>query len=120
MKHGVMKGLLEALRANHQWHIDNDDHDGYPGSDLEKMNLAAIARVEAILLEKLQPDADDWIVWGGGECPLEDGVSHQVRYRDGVVSPISTQATWLRWWHWPFRKISKDIVAYRIVEGDAA
>lgn len=39
--------LLEALRANHQWHIDHDEDDGYPGSDLEATNLGAIAAAEA-------------------------------------------------------------------------
>lgn len=39
--------VMEALRVNHQWHIDFDDFDGYPGSDLEAMNLAAIAAAEA-------------------------------------------------------------------------
>lgn len=39
--------LLEALRTNHQWHIDHDDYDGYPGSELEATNLAAIAAAEA-------------------------------------------------------------------------
>lgn len=53
----VTKDLLEALRANHEWHIDHDDHDGYPGSDLEATNIAAIARAEAALAEP-QPDAD--------------------------------------------------------------
>lgn len=53
----VNQRLLEALRTNHQWHIDNDDYDGYPGSDLEVMNLAAIARAEAALTTT-QPDAE--------------------------------------------------------------
>lgn len=36
--------LLEALLANHQWHLGHDDHDGYPGSELEAQNIAAIAK----------------------------------------------------------------------------
>ena len=63
---------------------------------------------EGALAER-QPDADGWIVWGGGECPLKDGVSYQLRYRDGAVSPVDMWVTW-----------RKDIVAYRIVEGDSA
>jgi hypothetical protein len=63
---------------------------------------------EGALAER-QPDADGWIVWSGGECPLKDGVSYQLRYRDGAVSPVDMWVTW-----------RKDIVAYRIVEGDSA
>ncbi len=46
--------LLEALRANHQWHIDHDEDDGYPGSDLEATNLGAIAAAEAKQVEPVR------------------------------------------------------------------
>ena len=45
---------LEALRANHQWHIDHDEDDGYPGSDLEATNLGAIAAAEAKQVEPVR------------------------------------------------------------------
>jgi hypothetical protein len=34
--------LLEAVQANHKWHQDYDDVDGYPGSELETINLRAM------------------------------------------------------------------------------
>ena len=40
--------LLNALRANHQWHQDNDDYGGYSESTLEEMNVAAIKDLEAM------------------------------------------------------------------------
>ena len=46
--------LLEALRANHQWHVDHDEDDGYPGSDLEATNLGAIAAAEAKQVEPVR------------------------------------------------------------------
>lgn len=34
--------LLEVVHANHTWHMANDDHGGYPGSELHDANLKAI------------------------------------------------------------------------------
>ncbi len=34
---------------------------------------------------KPQPDADGWIAWNGGECPVPDGVRFQIRMRDGAI-----------------------------------
>jgi DNA-binding PadR family transcriptional regulator len=31
---------------------------------------------------------EDWIGWNGGECPLDDGVMHQVKLRTGEISKI--------------------------------
>lgn len=39
--------LVEAVEANHKWHQDYDDYGGYPGSELEAQNLAAIALAKA-------------------------------------------------------------------------
>lgn len=35
--------LRTALEENHKWHYDHDDHDGYPDSDMESRNCAALA-----------------------------------------------------------------------------
>ncbi|CCV12971.1 hypothetical protein [Mesorhizobium sp. STM 4661] len=35
--------LVEVIRENHQWHLDYDDVEGYPGSDLHTRNLEALA-----------------------------------------------------------------------------
>jgi hypothetical protein len=39
----------EALQANHQWHKDYDDHDGYEDSELYEHNLAAFSCIDATL-----------------------------------------------------------------------
>ena len=43
--------LLAALKANHQWHLDYDDHGGYCESELCEQNLAAIAKATAAVAE---------------------------------------------------------------------
>jgi hypothetical protein len=45
---------LGVVKANHQWHLDNDDYDGYPESELCEKNLKAIAALSAASIP--QPD----------------------------------------------------------------
>lgn len=45
----AVKIALEALKENHQFHIDYDDYDGYPESHLWGMNTSAIRLLELIL-----------------------------------------------------------------------
>jgi hypothetical protein len=59
-----------------------------------------------------QPDADGWITWGGGECPLEDGAPHQVRFMEGSVSPVERSPFD---WDWSHTGYDSDIVAYRVI-----
>lgn len=44
---------IAALKAHDQHHIDYDDHDGYPGSELQAQHLAAVAALESLLPLKL-------------------------------------------------------------------
>lgn len=39
-----MQELVDAVKENHQWHIDYDDYGGYPGSYLEDINLKVLAQ----------------------------------------------------------------------------
>ena len=42
--------LLEALRANHQWHIDHDEDDGYPDiaqAEIDAKRYRALRRGQA-------------------------------------------------------------------------
>lgn len=67
-------------------------------------------------------DADGWIEWAGGECPVPDGTLIDVRYRDGedvcevpanemAKSPRdASEAFWLH------DGLNVDIVAYRVVD----
>ena len=65
----------------------------------------------------MKPDADGWIAWNGGECPLDDGVPNRVKFRNGDVSPVDFNAPS---WDWKHDAGDFDIVAYCVVEGEAA
>lgn len=38
--------LLQALKANHQWHLDHDEFSGYGESEIFAINTMAIAKAE--------------------------------------------------------------------------
>lgn len=63
------------------------------------------------------PDADGWIEWSGGECPVGIFTFVQVRFRNGGEG-VGPAGHWVdrwsdRWSHYgPLR--SEDIVAYRV------
>ena len=83
-----------------------------------------ISKAEAAMAEP-QPDADGWIKWEGGECPVPDGVLVDVEYRDGIrkfslpanelVGGKDRDASICFWYD---EGVPNDIIAYRIVEGD--
>ena len=54
----------------------------------------------------------EWIEWAGGECPIADGVRHQVLFRDGDVSQICNEGAS---WSWLHDAEDCDIVAYRVL-----
>lgn len=73
-----------------------------------------------------EPDADGWIAWGGGECPVVAMTSIDVRYRDGKEArnipaqmhhciPNTRNAT--DWSRDGFNEDS-DIVAYRLAQDE--
>jgi hypothetical protein len=67
---------------------------------------------------KPSPDADGWIEWRGGECPVPSGVRIEIRLRNGVTGVISDPRR-LRWaYHLTSVGLDNDIIAYRIVEGE--
>lgn len=58
-------------------------------------------------------DADGWIEWKGGDCPIPDGTKHIVKFRCGEVSSIddTTES-----WGWGAGNGSHNIIAYKIVK----
>ncbi len=57
-------------------------------------------------------DADGWVEWHGGECPVPGLTDVEVRYRSGIHSYIAAdEQDWVHDPSWP----SVDIIAYRIV-----
>lgn len=58
-----------------------------------------------------EPDADGWIPWSGGECPVDGNVKVDVKFRNGTCE--LRQYPDFRWGHSAFLP-ETDIVAYRI------
>lgn len=64
--------------------------------------------------EPTEPDADGWIEWAGGECPIPVGTLVDAQYANGGLEKCF--AGELRW-DWQFDgKGGGDIVRYRVVE----
>lgn len=56
---------------------------------------------------------DDWIEWGGGECPVERGVLVEVKYRNEKNYHIKgVNRAWE--WSWEHHGTEGDIIAYRL------
>ena len=71
---------------------------------------SAIAKAEAELTEP-QADADRWIHWYGGECPIQEEVHIEIKYRDGDTSCGKAGR-----WRWIHLGLDGDIIAYRIAK----
>lgn len=62
-------------------------------------------------------DADGWIEWHGGECPVRHGERFDRRHRSGDI--LARMKAWhgnMRPCVWEHRGNDRDIIAYRIVE----
>ena len=104
----ITKELLDALKAclkkGTRWH---------PADPVVLGAISAIAKAEAALAAP-QADADGWIPWSGGECPINNGVWFWLRFRNGrQFGPDNGAALW-RWDHNHLNE--GDIVAYRIAK----
>lgn len=63
----------------------------------------------------MTPDAEGWITWGGGVCPVAPETLVDVRFRDGYNSTAQAARTW----SWRQDGDGDDIIAYRIVKEQA-
>lgn len=106
----VTKDLLEALKAAQAYVCGPTAWTQEQEDTLVEAMSKAIARAEASLAEP-KPDADGWIRWDGFHFPIQDGVAHQVRFRDGEVSEVDYEASG---WPWMHDGDDSDIVAYRV------
>lgn len=62
---------------------------------------------------------EGWIEWGGGECPVEEGVLVDVKYRDGYDFPDALGVPALSGYgtgsaFWELDGYNNDIIAYRL------
>jgi hypothetical protein len=101
------------LRRVIQWCRPRLKHDPYRMS--LDIKLAAGPSValddEPQLIQSSQPDADGWIEWHGGECPVPSTVIIELRLRDRTVYSSNCPVSWC----WKHRDAACDIIAYRIV-----
>lgn len=61
-------------------------------------------------------DPDGWIPWGGGECPVDEGLEIEVKLRDHTK--MAGKARHFLWRHASGRPLYQrnDIIAYRVVQ----
>lgn len=106
----VTKDLLEALKGLLVRVADDEE---YGPDHAVTVARAAIARAEAALAEP-QPDADGWIPWAGGECPVDSKAWVEAKLRDGKAW-IDEEGQPGEEWLWDHDGGADDIIAYRIV-----
>lgn len=58
-----------------------------------------------------RPDAEGWIEWAGGQCPVDAGTLVDLKFKSGVASSRRPPAGNFRWEH---VNSGGDIVAYRV------
>ena len=98
--------LAEEVRAYVQAVPDHCDRITWRGS---YYNLPIPSKATAP-----QPDADGWIPWAGGECPVDSKDWVEAKLRDGKAW-ISEEGQPGEEWLWDHDGGADDIIAYRIV-----
>ena len=113
----ITKELLEALKG-YERIMSCFEMDGFE----TKAARAAIAKAEAALAEP-QADADGWIPWSGGECPITTGTVVDVKYRNGAIGAglpanihIVSSKDHAGPAYWRADGMQNDIIAYRIIK----
>ena len=110
MSADVTKKLLEALKGLLVRAADDEE---YGPNHAVTVARVAIARAEAALAEP-QPDADGWIPWAGGECPVLNMSRVDVVHRNGDIFSDGF-AGYAQAKTWTHDNHPRDIIAYRIV-----
>ena len=59
-----------------------------------------------------EPNADGWMPWSGGECPVDQGALASIQLRDGYRADIRTP----RSFRWDHDGSDGDIIAYKLAE----
>ena len=106
----LTKELLEALKG-YERIMSCFEMDGFE----TKAARAAIAKAEAALAEP-QDDADGWIPWSSGECPIPEGMAFDLRFRDGVTLLAASSISPAAEWGWNHERSWYGIIAYRITK----
>ena len=107
----VTKGLLEALKAAQAYVCGPTAWTQEQEDTLVEAMSKAIARAESALAEP-KPDADGWIPWVGGECPVNPNALVRVRFADFLEEGGCRACQYQ--WHRSNPHDPSDIVAYRV------
>lgn len=99
---GCCSGLFLSQLANH--FRECFEYYNYDKVTREQYEAALAAS------QKPAADADGWIEWHGGECPVDGGKWINIRHRDGCEKEVG-KAGLFRWDH---RQWVGDIIAYRL------
>lgn len=101
--------------------VSSDDDANFPfdGSNNESYTPSGTVWLNGIrdssdLIELVQ-DADGWIPYAGGGCPVGGDVTVEVRLRSGQEN-VAEDAEAADYWDWSVDDVGGDIVAYRVVE----
>ena len=101
----ITKELLDALKAclkkGTRWH---------PADPVVLGAISAIAKAEAALAAP-QADADGWIPWSGGECPVHGSAPVAIQTKNGGKHTGPAKI-----WEWRHLGHFADIAAYRIIK----
>ena len=108
----ITKELLEALKLSEEFLCGPTAWTQEQENNLVEKVSCAIAKAEAALAAP-QADADGWIPWSGGECPLGMMTQVDVRYRNGDEI-MGAGSSWHACSHeWSHDESGYDIIAYR-------
>lgn len=107
----VTKDLLEALKAAQAYVCGPTAWTQEQEDTLVEAMSKAIARAESALAEP-KPDADGWIPWVGGECPVNPNALVRVRFADFLEEGGCRACQYQ--WHRSNPHAPSDIVAYRV------
>lgn len=80
---------------------------------LSRSQIMDVARIALPLLEQQERVNDDWIVWAGGNCPIDKNKVVYVKFRDGDTDNNGAKAGTMDWFHFGD---AWDIIAYRLVK----
>lgn len=103
LKNKAMSDMAELLASTHAKLYD------FTGSGAA--TYASIPQGEHVTLTTNAALDGGWIAWGGGECPVVESSTVDIRFRGGSMYEAQDAARGLRWDH---IGCSADIIAYRI------
>lgn len=84
---------------------------------IPRQRLAVEEHRLALQSEPATPDADGWITWAGGECPVPGDTVVETRWNDPNDRRVADRASYWKWDRDPARmgEHGAYIVAYRVV-----